>query len=250
MTRFTGVTETPEPKHGERFKAWMASGTGDPNPAIPAATVILLRDAEAGVETLMLRRNSKIAFGGMWVFPGGRVEGSDHEGTDDDVGAARRAAVREAQEESGLVLAAADLVAVSHWTPPPVTPKRFSTWFFVARAPEGAVTIDDGEIHEHRWIAPTDALAQRDQGEIELAPPTWVTLHTVSQAEDVADALARAASAEPLVFVTQIAKTADGLAALWAGDHAYESGENADAAGARHRLVMTDTVWRYERSDA
>ena len=97
------MTETPDPKHGERFKQWMASGTGDPTPAIPAATVILLRDAADGIETLMLRRNSKLAFGGMWVFPGGRVEESDGAGLDDEFAAARRAAVREAEEESGLV---------------------------------------------------------------------------------------------------------------------------------------------------
>jgi 8-oxo-dGTP pyrophosphatase MutT (NUDIX family) len=223
------VTETPEPKHGERFRAWMASGTGDPNPAIPAATVVLLRDTDAGVETLMLRRNSKLAFGGMWVFPGGRVDDED---------------------QSGLVLAVDDLVPVSHWTPPPVTPKRFSTWFFVARAPEGAVTIDDGEIHEHMWVSPQGAIDQRDGGVIELAPPTWVTLHTLAQASDTADALARTAAAEPLVFVTHIAKTADGLAALWVGDHAYETGDDADAPGRRHRLVMTETAWRYERTDA
>jgi 8-oxo-dGTP pyrophosphatase MutT (NUDIX family) len=242
-------------KPGKRFEAWMRSGTGEPNPAIPAATVILLRDTAAGVETLMLRRNSKIAFGGMWVFPGGRVEEADHadtgdEDTGDEVAAARRAAVREAEEESGLVLAVGDLVAVSHWTPPPVTPKRFSTWFFVARAPEGAVTIDDGEIHEHMWVTPQAALVQRDEGVIELAPPTWVTLHTLTGASDAADAIARAEALEPLVFVTRIAQTADGLAALWAGDHAYETGAGADDPGPRHRLVMADAGWRYERTGA
>src|SRR6478735_594576 len=242
------MSEEPDPKHGERFRTWMASGTGDPTPAIPAATVVLLRDTADGIETLMLRRNSKIAFGGMWVFPGGRVEEAD--GTDDEVAIARRAAVREAEEECGLVVGVDDLVAVSHWTPPPVTPKRFSTWFFVARAPEGAVTIDDGEIHEHMWVSPQGALDQRDAGEIELAPPTWVTLHTLADAGDTADALGRAAALEPLVFVTHIAKTADGLAALWVGDHAYETGENPDAPGPRHRLVMTETAWRYERTDA
>ena len=41
---------------------------------IPAATVIVLRDAPDGIETLMLHKNSKIAFGGMWVFPGGRID--------------------------------------------------------------------------------------------------------------------------------------------------------------------------------
>jgi 8-oxo-dGTP pyrophosphatase MutT (NUDIX family) len=196
----------------------------------------------------MLRRNSKLAFGGMWVFPGGRVDEEDHDETRDAFAAARRAAVREAEEESGLLVAVDDLVTVSHWTPPPVTPKRFSTWFFVARAPDGAVTIDDGEIHEHMWVSPQGAIEQRDDGVIELAPPTWVTLHTLAQATDTADALARAAAAEPIVFVTHIATTTDGLAALWVGDHAYETGENADASGPRHRLVMTETAWRYERT--
>jgi 8-oxo-dGTP pyrophosphatase MutT (NUDIX family) len=241
------VTEAPDPKHGEQFRQWLASGDGDERPAIPAATVILLRDTPAGVETLMLRRNSKLAFGGMWVFPGGRVDDGDHDETRDAFAAARRAAVREAEEESGLVVAIDDLVPLSHWTPPPVTPKRFSTWFFVAPAPAGAVTIDDGEIHEHMWVSPQGALDQRDDGVIELAPPTWVTLHTLARAADTGDAIARAAAADPPVFVTHIAKAADGLAALWAGDAAYESGE-ADAPGPRHRLVMTETAWRYERT--
>ena len=44
---------------------------------IPAATVVLLRDGAQGMETLMLRKNSKIAFAGMWVFPGGRIDVED-----------------------------------------------------------------------------------------------------------------------------------------------------------------------------
>ena len=99
-----------------------------------AATVILLRDTEQGLETLMLRRNSKLAFaGGMWVFPGGRVDPADREGIapDDDLGAARRAAVRESLEETGLAVVEDALVPFSHWTPPDVAVKRFLTWFFI-----------------------------------------------------------------------------------------------------------------------
>jgi 8-oxo-dGTP pyrophosphatase MutT (NUDIX family) len=48
-------------------------------PIRPAATVILVREAEPGYEILMLRRTSDAAFaGGMYVFPGGRVDGDDH----------------------------------------------------------------------------------------------------------------------------------------------------------------------------
>ena len=234
----------------ERFRRWLEHGGDGDREAIPAATVILLRDTDAGVETLMLRRNSKLAFGGMWVFPGGRVDPGDHSGGEPidphDFDAARRAAVREAQEESGLIVALDSLVALSHWTPPPQTPKRFATWFFVAPAPEGPVTIDDGEIHEHQWIAPADAIARRDGGEIELAPPTWVTLHTLARAATVADALAQAAAADPLRFVTQIAFLDDRMTAMWAGDAGYDNGDPA-TAGPRHRLVMAKGTWTYER---
>src|SRR3954468_11810875 len=101
---------------------------------IAAATVILARDTKRGPEVLMLRRNSKIAFGGMWVFPGGRVDPTDLEGVPegDELAAARRAAVREAHEEAGLVVDEAGLVVFSHWVPPVEVPKRFSTWFFLA----------------------------------------------------------------------------------------------------------------------
>ena len=34
-------------------------------PAIPAATVVLLKDRETGPEVLMLHRTSKVNFGGM-----------------------------------------------------------------------------------------------------------------------------------------------------------------------------------------
>jgi 8-oxo-dGTP pyrophosphatase MutT (NUDIX family) len=44
----------------------------------PAATVLLLREGSAGLEVLMMRRASAVAFmGGMWVFPGGRLDPAD-----------------------------------------------------------------------------------------------------------------------------------------------------------------------------
>lgn len=36
-----------------------------------AGTAVILRDGPEGLETLLLRRNAKLAFaGGAWVFPG------------------------------------------------------------------------------------------------------------------------------------------------------------------------------------
>jgi 8-oxo-dGTP pyrophosphatase MutT (NUDIX family) len=217
--------------------------------AIPAATVILLRDGPTGLETLMLRRNSKLEFaGGMWVFPGGRVDDEDHpdDGPDVEV-AVRNAAVREAEEEAGLHVDVDSLVAFAHWTPPQVAIKRYATWFFVAPAPAGAVTIDQGEIHDAMWVAPADALRRRDAGEVELAPPTWVSLDRLARSSTVEEALAEAEGAEVEAFVTAIAKDGDDLVALWHGDAGYEVGDAA-LPGPRHRLVMSNDGWRYERT--
>ena len=205
---------------------------------------MLVRDGTDGLETLMLRRNARGAFGGMWVFPGGRIDPGDGDGEE----GARRAAVRETDEEAGLVVDPAVLVPFAHWTPPPVTPKRFATWFFLAPAPTGIVAVDGQEIHEHIWVRPHDAMRLRDAGEIDLAPPTFVTLHKLSLSHDVAAALADAASGPVEYFSTHIAKSSAGdLVAVWHGDVAYEGGE-LDVAGARHRLHMVKDRWEYERS--
>ena len=221
--------------------------------AIPAATVVLLRDSADGIETLVLQRNSKIAFGGMWVFPGGRVDTGDREGTApgdpvaDVMLAARNAAVREAAEEAGLLVEADELVVYAHWSPPKITPKRFATWFFVARAPAGAVVVDGGEIHEYTWVRPADGIMRRDAGEIELAPPTWVTLRDFAQFATVDEALATVDRREPELFETRIASVDDAIVAMWHGDSGYETGD-AGVPGGRHRLRMSDDGWTYERT--
>jgi 8-oxo-dGTP pyrophosphatase MutT (NUDIX family) len=235
---------------GNRFERWQQAAEGaEPVPIVAAATVILLRDGADGLETLMLRRDSRLAFaGGMWVFPGGRVDPGDFAGDEtDDVTAGRNAAVREAAEEAGLVVSVDSLVPFAHWTPPPEAPKRFSTQFFVAPAPPGAVTIDDGEIRDHMWVAPADALRRRDALEIELAPPTWVTLHTLSTHPTVAAAIEATHRSEPEHFTTKAAFTDDGVVVMWHGDAGYEDGD-ATREGGRHRLWMADTGWRYERT--
>ena len=107
----------------KRHAAWakFAKETGD-TPAMPAATVVVLRDGPEGPETLMLRKNSKIAFGGMWVFPGGKVDDEDWDGAGEDVDAARNAAIREAAEEAHLRVEAHEMVVFAHWIPPAIAP--------------------------------------------------------------------------------------------------------------------------------
>ncbi len=84
-------------------------------PLIPASTVILLRDgastndsnvSQSGedIEVLMLQKNKNISFGGMWVFPGGRIDDEDYDSdgreASDLMKAALAAAVRETVEET------------------------------------------------------------------------------------------------------------------------------------------------------
>jgi hypothetical protein len=191
------------------------------------------------------------------VFPGGRIDDEDRrpDDGDDELLPSRRAAVREAEEEAGVVLDTETLVPFSHWEPPPIAPKRFSTWFFVAPAPDagrGEVSIDDGEIHEHAWLRPDDALRRRDALEIELAPPTFVSLYELSTCATVAEALAFARGRAPEHFTTKIVMDADRVIALWHGDAGYgptvDAPGDPQAPGPRHRLHMVEGAWRYERS--
>jgi 8-oxo-dGTP pyrophosphatase MutT (NUDIX family) len=211
----------------------------DPNPAIPAATVVLLRDGPEELEVLMLHRVSKVAFGGMWVFPGGRVDDEDRRPDDpDDQSAARRAAAREAMEECALPVATNALVPFSHWVPPAITPRRYATWFFVARASAGDVAVDGGEIRDHAWLAPREVIARRDRGEVDLAPPTWITLYDLSQPGDVDEALRMAGARSPLPrYETRWVDVDGGAVAMWHDDAGYAA-SRPDVDGPRHRLWM------------
>jgi 8-oxo-dGTP pyrophosphatase MutT (NUDIX family) len=83
----------------------------------PAATLVLLRESNRGLEALLLQRLVNMAFaGGEWVFPGGAVDATDGSEcmlrrTPDGAGlnatdlARRVAACRETFEESGVLLA-------------------------------------------------------------------------------------------------------------------------------------------------
>lgn len=215
--------------------------------AIPAATVAVLRDGPGGPESLMLRKNSRLAFGGMWVFPGGRIDEDDHDGSGDLIAAARNAAAREASEEADIVLDPSDLVHFSYWIPPPIAPKRFATWFFVAEAPSAEVTIDDREIVHHEWMTPAEAMRRRDTGEIELIAPTWVTLHTLGRFTTVAGALEGLGRRRSRRYETRIGRGERGPVSLWPGDAGYET-TDPSVPGPRHRLEITPDGYVFDES--
>jgi len=90
----------------------------------PSATVMLVRDAPNGVEVFLMERSAHGMFGGLHVFPGGKVDDADHaqrftelsRGPDDPNASATLgldsgglsywvACIRECFEEAGVLLA-------------------------------------------------------------------------------------------------------------------------------------------------
>jgi 8-oxo-dGTP pyrophosphatase MutT (NUDIX family) len=205
----------------------------DAVPIHPAATVMLLRDAAAGIEVFMLRRTTRAAFaGGMYVFPGGRVDSGDGDG---DAGYVM-AAIRECFEEAGILLARTrsgasvadghpallhrddvhrgslaltelcathelrpavdELVWVARWiTPMGEAARRFDTRFFMTVVPPGQSSMhDDTETIASEWVRPIDALRRSAAGELMMMPPTLSSLQQLVPHSTAADAIAWAKS--------------------------------------------------------
>lgn len=166
--------------------------------AIPAASVIVLRPGKSAdpLEVLMMRRNENASFvPDAWVFPGGAVEQLDREiarerGDGSILGRMRVAGARELFEETGVWLGAPlenteakrrrllagitsfrqlldeapvdleQLVWTSHWITPIGVPKRFDTYFFLAKVSRNVeATIANEEAVETTWITIDDALS-------------------------------------------------------------------------------------------
>ncbi len=146
--------------------------------AIPAATLVLMRERPAGPpELLVTERTGQMAFAaGALVFPGGRIDAADRAAAAafaHDDAAARIAAIRETIEETGLAPGIAPapaanavaavrqglelggdlagllgeagltldldaLVPFARWCPNFRETRRFDTHFFLAEAPAGA----------------------------------------------------------------------------------------------------------------
>jgi 8-oxo-dGTP pyrophosphatase MutT (NUDIX family) len=219
-------------------------------PVYPAATVVLVRDGDAGLEALLVQRNKTVQhMGGMWVFPGGKVDESDYPGDRDEYRAAVNAAIRETQEEAGLDITAEQLVYLSHWTTPEGAKRRFATWFFLAILEDGQeVRVDGGEIALHRWVNPETAIAESadDTHPLRLMPPTYVSLADIADCRSCVQARARMASRDAIMYAPRMAGIDDGLCFLYEGDAGYDD-VSVDAPGGRHRLYMINNQLEYIR---
>jgi 8-oxo-dGTP pyrophosphatase MutT (NUDIX family) len=204
--------------------------------ARPAATVMLIRDADGGLEVLMVRRRARGFFGGLTVFPGGAVDPIDSSELTASVvvgrprdAAYRAAALRELAEETGLALTPVGvspappgrgagllseleasgirldgtrLTLVSRWVTPEAAPTRFDTLFYlvgVTDTPE--IRLDADELVGHMWVGPSAALDMHSTGEVEMFLPTVSHLRWLAWRSDIEDAIAAAQGADDRALV-------------------------------------------------
>lgn len=102
---------------------------------------------------------------------------------------------------AGAQLDLSALSVFARWITPPVTPKRFDTWFYVAHAPAGQLAVCDGrETVDACWYSPQAALSAAERGARKLVFPTRMNLGLLARAASAAAAIDQA-RARPLVAV-------------------------------------------------
>ncbi|MDA0273561.1 MAG: NUDIX hydrolase, partial [Proteobacteria bacterium] len=149
--------------------------------------------------------------------------------------------------EAGIRIPTDQFIWFAHWTPPASTARRFATWFFLTHTDDDhEIIVDGGEIQNHQWINPSEALQQHAKGEIDLAPPTWVSLYHLSRFDTIDQALNKLKEQPPRYYQTRVVKDLDGSrVALWDGDAGYPEWDAA-TSGARHRLTMSEAGFEFE----
>ena len=226
--------------------------------AIPAATLIVVRERPGGApELLMVERAGGMAFAaGALVFPGGRIDKADRDfanalGTD----AAAIAAIRETIEETALPvgltpvpdaatarslqdalvadesladvlrgnfleLDGAALTPFARWVPKFHAVRRFDTLFFVARCPDGEwePRVIEGECAGAAWLSAAEVIERDSRGEARLIFPTRRNLERLAQHSSF-DEIRADARAHPIEPVTPWVEERDGERFITIPDH-------------------------------
>ena len=93
-----------------------------------------------------------------------------------------RIAFAELLRQEGLFLHPSRLLWFAHWITPAFSPRRFSTFFFLARKPEGQSAEPFAEeIAAAVWVKPEDALDKWRAREWPMIPPTIASLDALAR---------------------------------------------------------------------
>ena len=113
-------------------------------------------------------------------------------------------------EAENLELMVGGMVPYAHWITPPMVPKRFDTWFFVASAPVDQVALHDGsESVDSVWIDPAQAVAEADAGKRTMVFPTRQNVLMLAESATV-DGAIETSRRRPVVTVLPEMKDIDG----------------------------------------
>ena len=94
----------------------------------------------------------------------------------------------------------------------------------------------------------SDALDKQRSGEIEVVPPTFVTLHYLARHGSVEAALTGMVPASgPRHYITKVAASGESLVTMWHGDAGYEA-LDPSMPGPRHRLEMNKQGFVFDDS--
>lgn len=124
---------------------------------------------------------------------------------------ARELSLTELLVRRGLVLRTDLLGPWDAWLTPVFEPKRYRTWFFVARLPEGQRTRDvSRESSSVTWLPARVAADRADAGELAMMPPTYLTSMEVGEHADPDAVLAAAADRRLEMFCPSVEPLGEG----------------------------------------
>ena len=110
-------------------------------------------------------------------------------------------AIADMLEAEDLVLDCGALVPFAHWVTPTFMPKRFDTFFFLARAPDDQLGAHDGhEAVDSAWLRPAELVEEEAAGRRTVVPATMLNVKKLGQSDSVVAAI-EAARSKPIVTV-------------------------------------------------
>jgi 8-oxo-dGTP pyrophosphatase MutT (NUDIX family) len=226
-------------------------------PALPSASILIVRDGPSGLEVLMMERAKTMRFApGAFVFPGGKVDSEDQklwrwrrQVSDIRMNketAYKIAALRELYEEVGIchttgmsggaslslsgkmalkrggatsfrqalikqniLLDTKSLEPFAHWVTPENLPRRFDTYFYIARHNGQKAKHDGNEAISHRWVNPADLLNNWEADKVPLMFPTRMNLVKLARAKTAREAV-RMARQTPIVRTLPVIRRSNG----------------------------------------